>query len=405
MEPADDLQNEEAALELHTDPMRLNMGPSHPAMHGTIRMVLDLDGENVINLDVQPGYLHRGFEKSCERGTWAQVFPYADRLNYVSPMLNNVGWSLAVEKLLQIEVPERCQYYRVILGELSRIADHFTCNGASAMELGAFTPFLWLLKVRDWVWDILERETGARMTHSFGRIGGMAAPPTATFKDDVRHVIPEIFKVVKETETMLIRNRIFLDRMQGVGILTKAQALSYGCTGPVGRSTGLPYDVRKDHPYLVYDRFDFDVPIGEDGDNWDRFMVRLEEIRQSVRIIEQALEQMPDVGPVNVDDPRIVYPEKQAVYTTIEATIAHFKLVMEGVKVPKGETYSFTEGGNGELGFYIVSDGSGTPYRVRVRPPCWFNLAASREMLLGGMIADIIPTFGSVNMIGGECDR
>jgi NADH-quinone oxidoreductase subunit D len=405
MEPADDLQNEEAALELHTDPMRLNMGPSHPAMHGTIRMVLDLDGENVINLDVQPGYLHRGFEKSCERGTWAQVFPYADRLNYVSPMLNNVGWSLAVEKLLQIEVPERCQYYRVILGELSRIADHFTCNGASAMELGAFTPFLWLLKVRDWVWDILERETGARMTHSFGRIGGMAAPPTATFKDDVRHVIPEIFKVVKETETMLIRNRIFLDRMQGVGILTKAQALSYGCTGPVGRSTGLPYDVRKDHPYLVYDRFDFDVPIGEDGDNWDRFMVRLEEIRQSVRIIEQALEQMPDVGPVNVDDPRIVYPEKQAVYTTIEATIAHFKLVMEGLKVPKGETYSFTEGGNGELGFYIVSDGSGTPYRVRVRPPCWFNLAASREMLLGGMIADIIPTFGSVNMIGGECDR
>ncbi|KPK16693.1 MAG: NADH dehydrogenase [Myxococcales bacterium SG8_38] len=405
MEPADELLNEDAALELHTDPMRLNMGPSHPAMHGTIRMVLDLDGETLVNLDVQPGYLHRGFEKSCERGTWTQVFPYADRLNYVSPMLNNVGWSLAVEKLLQIEVPERCQYYRVILGELSRIADHFTCNGASAMELGAFTPFLWLLKVRDWVWDILERETGARMTHSFGRIGGMAAPPTATFKDDVRRVIPEVFKVVKETETMLIRNRIFLDRMQGVGVLTKEQALSYGCTGPVARSTGLPYDVRKDHPYLVYDRFDFDVPIGEDGDNWDRFMVRLEEIRQSVRIIEQAIEQMPDEGPINIDDPRITYPDKQAVYTTIEATIAHFKLVMEGLQVPKGEAYSFTEGGNGELGFYIVSDGSGTPYRVRVRPPCWYNLAASREMLLGGMIADIIPTFGSVNMIGGECDR
>jgi NADH-quinone oxidoreductase subunit D len=273
------------------------------------------------------------------------------------------------------------------------------------MELGAFTPFLWLLKVRDWVWDILERETGARMTHSFGRIGGMAAPPTPNFKDDVRHLIPEIFKVVKETEIMLLRNRIFLDRMQGVGVLTKEQALSYGCTGPVARSTGIPYDVRKDHPYLVYDRFDFDVPIGEDGDNWDRFMVRLEEIRQSIRIIEQALEQMPDDGPVNVDDPRIVYPDKKDVYTTIEATIAHFKLVMEGLRVPKGEVYSFTEGGNGELGFHIVSDGSGTPYRVRVRPPCWYNLAASREMLLGGMIADIIPTFGSVNMIGGECDR
>jgi NADH-quinone oxidoreductase subunit D len=405
MEPADELLGDETALELHADPMRLNMGPSHPAMHGTIRMVLDLDGETVVNLDVQPGYLHRGFEKSCERGTWAQVFPYADRLNYVSPMLNNVGWSLAVEKLLQIEVPERCQYYRVILGELSRIADHFTCNGASAMELGAFTPFLWLLKVRDWVWDILERETGARMTHSFGRIGGMAAPPTANFKDDVRRLLPEVHKVVKETEIMLSRNRIFLDRMQGVGVLTKEQALSYGCTGPVGRSAGIPYDVRKDHPYLVYDRFDFEVPIGEDGDNWDRFMVRLEEIRQSVRILEQALDQMPDQGPINIDDPRVVYPAKHDVYTTIEATIAHFKLVMEGLRVPKGEVYSFTEGGNGELGFHIVSDGSGTPYRVRVRPPCWYNLAASREMLVGGMIADIVPTFGSVNMIGGECDR
>jgi NADH-quinone oxidoreductase subunit D len=405
MEPADELLNDQASLEISADPMRLNMGPSHPAMHGTIRMVIDLDGENLINLDVQPGYLHRGFEKSCERGTWAQVFPYADRLNYVSPMLNNVGWSLAVEKLLGIEVPERCQYYRVILGELARISDHFTCNGASAMELGAFTPFLWLLKVRDWVWDILERETGARMTHSFGRIGGMAAPPTANFKADVLGVIPEVHKVVKETEIMLLRNRIFLDRMQGVGVLTKEQALSYGVTGPMARSTGIPYDVRKDHPYLVYDRFDFDVPVGEDGDNWDRFMVRLEEIRQSVRIIEQAIEQMPDDGPVNVDDPRIVFPEKDDVYTTIEATIAHFKLVMEGLRTPKGEVYSFTEGGNGELGFHIVSDGSGTPYRVRVRPPSWYNLAASREMLLGGMIADIIPTFGSVNMIGGECDR
>ncbi|MGB5283606.1 MAG: NADH-quinone oxidoreductase subunit D [Polyangiales bacterium] len=405
MEPADELTNQEIALELSEEPMRLNMGPSHPAMHGTIRMVIDLDGENLVNLDVQPGYLHRGFEKSCERGTWAQVFPYADRLNYVSPMLNNVGWALAVEKLLDIEVPERCQYYRVILGELSRVADHFTCNGASAMELGAFTPFLWLLKVRDWVWDILERETGARMTHSFGRIGGMAAPPTANFKDDVLQLIPELHKVVKETEIMLLRNRIFLDRMQGVGILTKEQALSYGVTGPVARSTGIAYDVRKDHPYLVYDRFDFDVPVGEDGDNWDRFMVRLEEIRQSIRIMEQAIEQMPDDGPINVDDPRIVYPDKDSVYTTIEGTIAHFKLVMEGLRTPKGEVYSFTEGGNGELGFHIVSDGSGTPYRVRVRPPCWYNLAASREMLLGGMIADIIPTFGSVNMIGGECDR
>ncbi|MBX3248811.1 MAG: NADH-quinone oxidoreductase subunit D [Myxococcales bacterium] len=406
MEPADEiLEEEDEALEIPADPMRLNMGPSHPAMHGTIRMVLDLDGETVMNVDVQPGYLHRGFEKSCERGTWAQVFPYADRLNYVSPMLNNVGFALAVEKLLDVKVPDRAQYYRVILGELSRICDHFTCNGASAMELGAFTPFLWLLKVRDWIWDILEKETGARMTHSFGRIGGMAAPPTEGFKDDVRAIIPEIRKVVGEAESLLLGNRIFLDRTQGVGKLPKERALALGVTGPVLRSTGVAYDVRKDHPYLVYDRFDFDIPVGTDGDNWDRFMVRMEEVRQSMRIIEQALEQMPDEGPVSVDDPRIMLPEKREVYTTIEATIAHFKLVMEGLKPPKGAVYSFTEGGNGELGFYIVSDGSGTPYRVRVRPPCWFNLQATREMLMGDMIADIIPTFGSINMIGGECDR
>ena len=406
MEPADEIiEDGPRALELPTEPMRLNMGPSHPAMHGTIRMVIDLDGEIVDNLDVQPGYLHRGFEKSCERGTWAQVFPYTDRLNYVSPMLNNIGFSLAVEKLLDIEVPERCQYYRVILGEIARITDHFTCNGASAMELGAFTPFLYVLKVRDWLWDVLEVETGARMTHSFGRIGGMAAPPTPQFKDQVRDIIPEVHKVVAECERLLLKNRIFLDRMQGTGILSKDRAIELGVTGPMLRATGVDYDVRKDHPYMVYDRFDFDVPVGEDGDNWDRFMVRFEEVRQSVRIIEQALAEMPDEGPVNVDDPRIVLPEKEEVFHTIEGTIGHFKLVMEGLKPPAGEVYGYTEGGNGELGFHIVSDGSGTPYRVRVRPPCWYNLQASREMLIGGMIADIIPTFGSVNMIGGECDR
>lgn len=405
MEPIDEILDEEDALELPAEPMRLNMGPSHPAMHGTIRMVLDLDGETVKNVDVQPGYLHRAFEKSCERGSWNQVFPYADRLNYVSPMLNNVGFALAVEKLCDIEVPERGQYYRVVLGELARVCDHFTCNGASAMELGAFTPFLWLLKVRDWIWDILEKETGARMTHSFGRIGGMAAPPTEGFVQDVRDILPEVHKVVHETEVMLLKNRIFLDRMQGIGILPRDYAISMGVTGPMLRSTGVDYDVRKASPYLVYDRFDFEVPIGHDGDNYDRFMVRMEEIRQSVRIIEQALDQMPTDGPVSVEDPRIILPPKREVYTTIEATIAHFKIVMEGIKPPPGEVYSYTEAGNGELGFYIVSDGSGTPYRVRCRPPCWYGLEAVREMLIGEMIADIVPTFGSVNMIGGECDR
>jgi len=406
MEPLDTHDfTDDDALELPAEPMRLNMGPSHPAMHGTIRMVLDLDGETVVNVDVQPGYLHRGFEKSCERGTWAQVFPYTDRLNYVSPMLNNVGFALAVEKLCGIEVPERGQYYRVVLGELARICDHFTCNAASGMELGAFTPFLWLMKVRDWIWDVLEKETGARLTHSFGRIGGMAMEPTPDLAMDIRAILPEIEKVVVETETMLVRNRIFMDRMQGTGVLSKERALELGVTGPMLRSTGVAYDVRKDSPYMVYDRFDFDVPVGEDGDNYDRFCVRMEEVRQSMRIVEQALDQMPTDGPVSVDDPRMMLPDKERVYNSIEGTIAHFKLIMEGFAPPKGEVYSFTEGGNGELGFFIVSDGSGTPYRVRVRPPSWFNLQSARELLIGGMIADIIPTFGSVNMIGGECDR
>lgn len=405
MEPTDLIHDDEVSLEIPAAPMRLNMGPSHPAMHGTIRMVLDLEGETVQNLDIQPGYLHRGFEKSCERGNWLQVYPYVDRLNYVSPMLNNVGFSMAVEKLIGLKVTERCEYYRVILGELSRVCDHITCNGAMAMELGAFTPFLWLVKVRDWIWDILERETGARLTHSFGRIGGMAADPTPNFKNDVLSILPEVEKVLRESEAMLLGNRIFLDRMQGVGKLTQEQALSYGATGPVLRSTGIDYDVRKAYPYSIYDRFEFEVPIGADGDNYDRFMVRLEEIRQSCHILRQAVEQMPDDGPINVGDFRYIYPPKGEVYNTIEATIAHFKLVMEGAKVPPGEIYSFTEGGNGEMGFYIVSDGSGTPYRVRCRPPCFYTLQAAYDMLRGGMIADIIPTFGSVNMIGGECDR
>lgn len=405
MEPCYEELEDESSLELPSEPMSLNMGPSHPAMHGTIRMVLRLDGETVLDVDVQPGYLHRGFEKSCERGTWAQVFPYADRLNYVSPMLNNVGFSLAVEKLCGMEVPARCTYYRTVLGELARISDHLTCNGATAMELGAFTPFLWLIKTRDWIWDVLEQETGARLTHSFGRIGGMAQPPTAQFAESVLATFDEVDRAMLETEKLLLRNRIFLDRTQGVGRLSEELALSLGCTGVVLRSTGVDFDVRKSDPYMFYDRFDFDVPLGHDGDNYDRFICRFEEIRQSMKIIRQALDQMPSEGPVSISDPRFFLPEKDDVYTTIEGTIAHFKLVMEGLKPPQGEVYSATEGGNGELGFYIVSDGSGTPYRVRVRPPCWYNLQAVRPMLVGDMIADIIPTFGSINMIGGECDR
>jgi NADH-quinone oxidoreductase subunit D len=404
MEPIDQ-ELEEGELELPSQPMTINVGPSHPAMHGTIRIVMELSGENIINADVQIGYLHRGFEKMCERGSYSQVFPYVDRCNYASPMLNNVGFALAVEKMLDITVPERCQYYRVILGELARIADHLTCNGAMAMELGAFTPLLWFIKGREMIYDIMEEETGARLTHSFGRVGGMAQPPSSNFKAMVGQVVPRIRAIVGEAEALLLSNRIFMDRLQGVGKISAADAIALGWTGPCLRSTGVAYDVRKAHPYLVYDRLAFDVPVGEEGDNWDRFMVRLEELRQSVRIIEQALEQMPDSGPINVEDPRIILPPKDEVYTTIEGTIQHFKIVMEGIKVPAGEAYGYTEGGNGELGFYIVSDGSGTPYRVRIRPPCFAITQGLGGLITGLMIPDVVPTFGSLNMIGGECDH
>lgn len=404
MEPIDqDL--DESELELPAEPMMLNMGPSHPAMHGTVRIVVELSGETITKADVQIGYLHRGFEKMCERGTWNQVFPYVDRLNYVSPMLCNVGYALAVEKLLGITVPERCQYYRVMLGELARLSDHLTCNGAMAMELGAFTPFLYFIRAREMIWEILEEETGARLTHSFGRVGGMAKPPTPFFKRMVSETLPVVMKLVADGEKLLLKNRIFLDRLEGVGAISKEDAIALGWTGPTLRSAGCAYDVRRAHPYLVYDRLEFDVPVGTTGDNYDRFMVRGEEMRQSIRILEQSLEQMPDDGPINVDDPRIVLPEKQDVYTTIEATIQHFKIVMEGIKVPAGEVYSYTEGGNGELGFYIVSDGSGTPYRMRIRPPCFAVVQGLEQLIVGGMIPDVVPTFGSLNMIGGECDH
>ncbi len=404
MEPID-LDLEEGELELPSEPMHLNMGPSHPAMHGTVRIVLELTGETIQKADVQIGYLHRGFEKMCERGTWAQVFPYCDRLNYASAMLNNVGYALAVEKLCGIEVPERCQWYRMILGEVARIADHLTCCGAIAMELGAFTPFLWFLKAREVIYDLLEEETGARLTHSFGRIGGMAQPPTPQLKEMLAGALPRIVQLVEEGERMLLKNRIFLDRVENVGSITKADAIALSWTGPCLRATGVAHDLRKAHPYLKYDQVDFDVPVGNRGDTLDRFLVRLAEIRQSRRIIEQCVTRMADDGPVNVEDPRVMLPEKHEVYTTIEATIRHFKLVMEGAKVPAGEVYSYTEAGNGELGFYLVSDGSGQPYRVRIRPPCFPITGTLSKLITGRMISDVVPTFGSLNMIGGECDH
>lgn len=390
--------------DIQTEPMILQMGPSHPATHGTVRFTLTLDGETVVKSDTEVGYLHRGFEKECEHSTWTQVFPYTDRLNYVSPLLNNFGYAMAVEKLLDIEVPERAQWIRTLMGEVSRISDHLTATGAGALELGAMSAFLYCIEARELVWDLIEEVTGARLTVSYGRIGGLKEDLTADFKERWEQVRPRLMEIHEQTHTLLTRNRIFLDRMQGTGVLTLEDAISYGYSGPVGRSAGFDYDIRKDHPYFKYDEVDFDVPLGEHGDNYDRYLVRMEEILQSVRIIDQCLDKM-EPGPVNADDPRVVLPEKEQVYNTIEGMINHFKLIFEGIQVPPGEVYSYSEAGNGELGFFIVSDGTGKPYKLGVRSPSFIMMGGIHRLFEGGLLADIIPTFDTINMIGGECDK
>jgi NADH-quinone oxidoreductase subunit D len=384
--------------------MEIQMGPSHPASHGTIKFNLRLDGETIADIDVEIGYLHRGFEKMCEQGTWNHVFPYADRLNYASPLLNNVGFALAVEKLAGVTAPERCQYIRVIAGEISRITDHLTCLGMAASELGAISVGFYMLEAREFLYDLVEALTGARLTVTYCRLGGVMRDLPAGFAERTRGALRQVEHVLADCERLLARNRIFVDRMVGIGAIGREDALSWGLTGPLLRATGVGYDVRKAEPYLVYDRFEFTVPTGTTGDNYDRFAVRMAEMEQSIRIVEQALAQIPE-GPVAISDPRYFLPPKQEVYGSIEGLMNHFKLVIEGQKVPAGEVYSATEGGNGELGFYLVSDGSGRPYRVRVRPPCFYAMSALGQMLKGHMIADVITTFGQINMIGGECDR
>jgi NADH-quinone oxidoreductase subunit D len=388
------------------DVLTVNMGPSHPAMHGTVRIVVTLEGETVRDADVQVGYLHRGFEKEAENASWTQIFPYTDRLNYVSPMLNNVGYALAVEKLLDIrrEVPERAQYIRVVVGEMARIVDHMVCIAASGMEMGAMTPFLWLVRAREGFFDLFEELCGARVTHSYVRVGGVRHDLPEGWCDRLRERVPMVQRAVADTEALLTRNAIFRGRTVGVGCMSRERAVAWGWTGPCLRSTGVPYDVRKDHPYLVYDRFDFEVPVGSTGDSFDRYLVRLEEIRQSLGIVEQAIRDLPG-GPVMVDDPRVALVPPAQAYDSIEGMIGHFKMLFDGIKVPAGEAYSYTEAANGELGFYLVSDGSGRPVKCRVRPPCFQIVQSLGELCRGRYLADIVPTFDLLNMIGGECDR
>jgi len=392
---------------LHTDHQIPNMGPSHPATHGTVKFLIELDGETIVGLDIQIGYLHRGFEKECESGTWYQAIPYTDRLNYNSAIIANVGYCMAVEKLLEIEVPERCQWQRVLASELSRLGDHLTRCGAACLELAAMTPFLYGIESRELVWDLQEMLCGARVTSNYIRIGGVKHAVPEGFAGECTQLIGKIRDLLKDFDAVVTRNRIFVDRMKGTGILSKEDCLRYAVTGPLLRAAGVPLDLRKDEPYLVYDEIDFDVPIGTVGDNYDRYLVCVEEMHQSLRIIEQCVEKLEALGPgpLMSTDSRVRWPAKERVFNHMEELIAQFKLVTDGPRVPEGEGYFALESANGELGFYLVSDGSAVPYKVRCRPPSMLNLQPMPIMLKGALLADLIPTFDFINMVGGECDR
>ncbi len=434
--------------EARPDTLLLNMGPSHPAMHGTIRIMLELDGERVVNSELEIGYLHRGFEKTCENRTYFNLLPYTDRLNYVSPLINNLGYVMTVEKMLGVEVPERAQYIRVIMSELSRISDHLTCLAAMAMECGAFTVFLYKMRAREYIWDVIEQTTGARMTTSYIRIGGVRADLHPDFDTVLKKAVDETRDVLKDVHGLLDKNKIFLNRTRDVANISAEDAINFGWTGPCLRSAGVYYDVRKAQPYLIYDRLNWEVPLGERGDNFDRYMVRMKEMEQSLRIIEQAAVRIPRTARAFIAGgiepaeairasrrrrPReniklspnlegsegtrypditatmkgIAVPPKEKTYTTIEGLIEHFKFFMSGhgIQPPKGEAYFAVEGGNGELGFYIVSDGTDRPYRLHLRAPCLHIVAALEFLIKDRYVADVIPTFGSMNMIGGELDR
>jgi len=401
-----DRAEDDSYRDLRTEHQILNMGPSHPASHGTVKFVIELDGESIVDLDIQVGYLHRGFEKECESGTWYQAIPYTDRLNYNSAILANVGFCLAVEKLLQVETPERCQYLRVLGGELSRLGDHLTRAGAACLELQAMTPFLFGIESRELTWDLQEALCGARVTSNYVRIGGVKHDLPSGFPAHSRENVAKIRALLKDFDDVVTENRIFVDRLRGTGYLSKDDCIRYGVTGPLLRAAGVAHDLRKSEPYLVYDRLDFDVPIGEVGDNYDRYLVVVEEMHQSLRIVEQCVEWLEkNPGPVNVDDPRVRWPAKGRVFNKMEELIQQFKSVTEGPMVPAGEAYHAIESANGELGFYVVSDATAVPYKVRCRPPSFINVQPIPLMVKGSLLADLIPTFDFVNMIGGECDR
>lgn len=381
----------------------LNLGPTHPATHGIFQNVLTMDGEKIIAGEQTVGYIHRAFEKIAERRPFYQITTLTDRMNYCSSPINNLGWHMTVEKLLSIEVPKRAQYIRVIMMELARIADHIVCNGILGVDTGAFTGFLYMYEKREDIYEIYEEMCGARLTTNMGRVGGMERDLTTTAIRKINEFLKTFPPVLKEFEKLFNRNRIFMDRTIGVGGISAERALSYGFTGPNLRAAGVDYDVRVMNPYSSYEDFQFDIPIGQHGDTYDRFMVRNEEMWQSLRIIEQAMKNLPD-GPYYADAPEYYLPPKKEVYRNMEALIYHFKIVMGEIEAPVGEVYHAVEGGNGELGFYLISDGGRTPYRLHFRRPCFIYYQAYPEMCVGSTISDAIVTMSSLNVIAGELD-
>ncbi|HYS54224.1 MAG TPA: NADH dehydrogenase (quinone) subunit D [Thermoanaerobaculia bacterium] len=383
----------------------LNLGPSHPATHGTLRVVVTLDGETIIGAEQEIGYLHRCFEKSCETHTYQQAIPFTDRLNYMSAIINNVGYCMTVEKLLGLEVPQRAQYVRLVLSEFMRIADHLVCIGTNLVDMGALTNFWYLFQPREEIYGLIEACCGARLLPSYTRIGGLAVDVPPDFLQQSQRLVNMLPKYIDDVEKLVDRNKIFLDRTVGVAPISPQDAIDFGFTGPCLRACGVPFDVRKTNPYLGYETYDWDVPIAEGGDTYARYLVRMEEMRQSLRILQQAIDRGLPPGPVMVDNPYVALPPKERVYNEMESLIYHFKLIMHGIQPPVGETYFQVEGGNGELGFYIVSDGSKNPYRVRCRPPCFAIYQAYGRMITGQTIPDAIAALGSLNIIAGELDH
>jgi NADH dehydrogenase I D subunit len=382
----------------------VNLGPSHPAMHGTLRVKAWLDGEVVTKAVAEIGYLHRCFEKESESHTYTGVIPYTDRLNYMSSFLNNVGYCLAVEKLFDIEAPLRARVVRVILGELSRIMDHLVCLGTNLVDIGALTNFWYFFRPREEIYGLIEACSGGRLMATYCRVGGLARDIPPDFERRARDILALLPRYLDDVDGLITGNRIFIDRTRNVGAMSAEEAIAWGFTGPCLRACGLPYDVRKAHPYSGYENYAFEVPVGEHGDTYDRYVVRMAEMRQSMRIVEQALGDIPS-GRHLIDDKRVALPDKELVYTNIEALMNHFKLIMEGMKPPPGEIYSYTEAANGELGFYIVSDGTGQPYRIKVRPPCFAIYQAYEKMLVGHRVSDAIAILGGLNVVAGELDR